>query len=144
MTAMTTPREIRSPQNGTVPAVDSPAVSARARARITLTERIGKILGKGKSGASSWWAWTSRPLSLKATWSASAVEPGRVPNKSRSLTILWRISNATDRLLIFAVILLAPTAATGGLRWIACRPTRRWGFYLTAITLALTYLLTKD
>ncbi len=144
MTTYVTEREIRSPQNGAVPAVDSPAVSARARARITTTERVGKVRAKVRSGAAGWWAWTARPLSLKATWEASRIDPARIPNKSKPLTVLWRVSNATDRFLMFAVIFLAPTAATGGLRWIACRPTRRWGFYLTFLALTLTYLITKD
>lgn len=144
MTVTVTPREIRSPQNGAVPGVDSPAVSTRARARIPVTVRIGKIVAGVKVAGARWWGWTARPLPLGDMWTQSTVDVGRIPNKSGALRILWQVSNWTDRLVIFALIMAAPTAATGPLRWIACRPTRRWGMYLTTATLALIYFITKD
>lgn len=144
MTILTTPREIRSPQNGRVPTLDSPAVPARAGARVPITQRIGKILAAAKTGFARWWAWTSRPLSLRAAWALSAVDPARIPNKSGILRALWRISNATDRIILFALTMLAPTCVTGPLRWLALRPTRRYGLYLTLLALTTTYIITKE
>jgi hypothetical protein len=89
-----------------------------------------------RRGLSRWWAWTERPLSLRGTWRASAVNTARVPLGDGGLALLWKISNATDRLIMFALVLVAPTVLTGPLRWITARPTRRYGFYL--IVLALT------
>lgn len=143
MTILTTPREIRSPQNGRVPTLDSPAVPARAGARVPITQRIGKILAAVKIGFVRWWGWTSRPLSLRNTWARSAVDITRIPNKSGTLRALWHISNWTDRLIMFALIMLAPTAATGALRWLALRPTRRIGLYLTLAALTAAHLLLK-
>ena len=50
------------------------------------------------------------------------------------------MSNHTDRILLFALLMAAPTILTGPLRYFAARPTRRWAFYLvlTAFTATLT------
>jgi hypothetical protein len=69
-------------------------------------------------------------------WTQSRVDAARVPLRSRPLRLLWWLSNATDRMVMFAVVLAAPTALTGPLRWIAARPTRRYGFYLLLAALA--------
>lgn len=140
-----TEREIPARINGTLPKVDSPAVRAPARARVPVTHSVGKISGVAgsiKLAARRWWGFTARPSSLLAAWRLTAVDPKRIPGRSGALHVLWSVSNATDRLLIFAVILVAPTGLTGPLRWIAARPTRRWGCYLVTTALAVTYLLT--
>lgn len=85
-----------------------------------------------RRGLSRWWAWTGRPLSLRALWRTSAVNRTRIPLGSTPFGLVWKLSNATDRLLFFVLVLLAPTALTGPLRWLAARPTRRWAFYLLA------------
>jgi hypothetical protein len=141
-----TQREVPARVNGARPMVDSPAVSAPARARIPVTQSVGKISGVGSSiklAARRWWGFTARPSSLRAAWRLSVVDAKRIPGRSGPLGTAWRVSNATDRLLMFALILAAPTAFTGPLRWIAARPTRRLGFYLVAAALAVTYLLTR-
>jgi len=143
--ATVTQREIPARINGGSPRVHSPAVSAPARARIPVTHSGGKISGLAgsiKVAGSRWWGFTARPQSLRAAWRLTAVDTKRVPGNSGALTALWRVSNATDRLLLFALILAAPTGLTGPLRWIGARPTRRWGFYLVTAALAVTYLLT--
>jgi hypothetical protein len=145
MTATVTEREIRSPHNGVAPAVDSPAVSTRTRARIPATQSNGQIrrtLSALRLAASRWWAWTARPLSLRASWRLSAIDPKRVPAKSGALHLLWRISNCTDRFAMFLLVLLAPTALTGPLRWLAGRPTRRAGFYLVTAFAVVVLLVT--
>ncbi|WP_344613385.1 hypothetical protein [Dactylosporangium salmoneum] len=80
-------------------------------------------------------------MSIRALWRLSAVDNTRIPAQSGTLHTLWQVSNWTDRLLMFALILLLPTALTGPLRWIAVRPTRRVGFYLVAAALTVTYLI---
>ena len=125
-------------------AAASTRAPARACARLTVTERIGKTFGlisflasSGGLSARRWWAFTARPLSLRALWRVSAVDPRRVPASSGTWTALWRWSNRTDRLSMFALIFLAPTGLTGPLRWITARPTRRIAFYLlTALFVA--------
>ena len=145
-TPPTTKREIGSKDPG---AKNSPNVaeSTRARARIPITHRIGKmwgLLGFLASEASlntrRWWAFTARPLSLRALWRLSAVDPARVPSGSETWTSVWRWSNRTDRWLMFALIFLAPTGLTGPLRWIAARPTRRITFYALS-ALFISYVL---
>lgn len=85
-----------------------------------------------RRGLAHWWGWTSRPTSLRAAWRASAVNRDRIPLGSTPFGLIWRLSNWTDRLLFFALVMIAPTALTGPLRWLAARPTRRWAFYLLA------------
>ncbi|MEU8158068.1 hypothetical protein AB0B94_30815 [Micromonospora sp. NPDC048986] len=142
MTTLVTEREIRSPRNGRVPKLDSPAVSTRARARVRLTDRVGNPVLTIKAGARRWWLWTARPLSLRASWALSAIDPKRIPGCSDALFLLWRISNATDRLLMFGLVLIAPSVLQGPLRYIAARPTRRWGFYLVLASLLAADFIT--
>lgn len=144
MTATTTQREIRSPHNGRVPEVDSPAVRARARASIEVTD--SEINGRGRISAiaSSWWVWTAQPLSLQEMWRLSAVDPKRIPNDAGLLRLAWKASNGTDRLLMFLLVLLVPTALTGPVRWLTCRPTRRYGLYLVTVLLVVALLIGRS
>jgi hypothetical protein len=110
---------------------DSPSERAPARARLSVTVGNGKDLAVAAQAAlRRWWVWTSRPPSLAATWRLSAVHPDRVPNGDGLALTVWRLSNATDRLAMFALVLVAPTVLQGPLRWLLARPSRRWGFYL--------------
>jgi len=147
-----TDREILSGVNGHRPLVDSPAVSTRARASIEVTKRDRKIGGAvakrlGSVGATTargarrWWVWTGRPASLATSWRLSFVDETRIPLKSGWLNIAWQVSNWTDRLFMFALILAAPTFLQGPLRWIATRPTRRLGFYVLAAASAVAFTL---
>ncbi|WP_328344748.1 hypothetical protein [Micromonospora sp. NBC_00421] len=95
------------------------------------------------SACRDWWAWTARPATLADLWAASAVDPKRIPTNNTALRVAWQVSNWTDRLLMFAAIAAAPTLATGPLRWLAARPTRRWAFYLITAALTATYTLGK-
>lgn len=152
MAASVTDSEIRSGVNGHRPNWDSPAVSTPARASLPVTQRSDKIRHGGTSrlgsvrvaaarSARRWWAWTGRPASLATSWRLSAVDEGRIPLKSSALNIAWLVSNWTDRLFMFALILAAPTFLTGPLRWIATRPTRRLGFYLLAAATVAVFTL---
>lgn len=141
MTATATEREIRSPQNGRVPRLDSPAAPARAGARIPVTVRVRNRVVAARRAGRRWWAWTARPASLAAAWRLSTVDPKRIPGNSGLLRTLWQLSNATDRLAMFALTLTAPTLVQGPLRYIAQRPTRRWAFYLITAALLAAWLL---
>lgn len=152
MTTTTTQGEIRSGINGHPAPWDSPPVRARARASLDVTHRDDKISGglvrKVRSvlvaaalGARRWWVWTGRPASLATSWRLSGVDDTRIPLKVGALNIAWQVSNWTDRLFMFALVLAAPTFLTGPLRWIATRPTRRLGFYLLAAATAVAYVL---
>lgn len=142
MTTTTTQREIRSPINGRVPNQDSPGVSAPARATIPTTDSDGNRKTTRLSFG-SWlarrWAWTARPDSFAGTWAASRVDRKRIPNDAGLLSAVWHVSNWTDRLIMFVLILIAPAFLTGPLRWLAPRPMRRYGLYfvLAALTVAL-------
>lgn len=142
-----TEREIPARTNGSAPRLDSPAVRASARASVSITERVGKISGMGRSitaAARTWWGFTARPATIAELWQASAVDRKRIPGKADTLHALWQVSNWTDRLIMFAAIAAAPTSVTGPLRWLAARPTRRWAFYLVTAALAVTYQLGRS
>jgi len=80
-------------------------------------------------------------MSLRAAWRLSgAVDARRVPAGSPIATALWWWSNRTDRLLLFALAILAPTVLTGPLLWCAARPTRRCGLYLVLAALTALFL----
>jgi len=125
---------------------DSPSVRVAARARIATTagKRPPAVkavwVGVGRAAA-GWWVWTARPVSLRVLWRLSAVTPARVPLRSGPLTWVWRVSNSTDRLVMFALVLAAPTVLTGPLRWLAARPSRRFAFYLLGGVVAAVVLL---
>jgi hypothetical protein len=85
--------------------------------------------------------WTARPASLRASWRLSRVDRSRVPADWWPLRAVWLLSNATDRLALFVVLSVAPPFVQGPLRWLAQRPTRRWGFYLIAALLVAAWLL---
>jgi hypothetical protein len=140
MTASTTEREILSPRNGRVPEVDSPAVRARARASLTITDSEIKKGDRISRAVAGWWGFHVQPLSMAEAWMLSKVDTRRVPNGSGLLCGLWHIFNWTDRLIMFALIQVAPTFLQAPLRWIACRPTRRYGLY-TVTGLLITALL---
>lgn len=147
MTATTTPRDFLSPTNGRVPNLDSPGVSTPAHARITPTQSDGN--SKTRTDPKVRWLarqtfWTARPDSQQAAWAASRVDRKRVPNDSGPLRVLWKISNGTDRLLLFALIQIVPTVLQGPLRWIAQRPTRRIGLYLVVGALTITLLIGRS
>lgn len=143
MTTIVTEREIRSPINGRVPRLDSPPAPARAGARLPVTLSFGKVWSAVRAGCCTWWAWTARPASLAELWTASAVDSKRIPANFGPLRVAWQVSNWTDRLLMFALIAVAPTFATGPLRYLATRPTRRWAFYVLLAVFITAHALGK-
>ena len=84
-----------------------------------------------------WWVYTARPMSLRVAWRLSgAVDTTRVPGCSPAAAAVWWWANRTERLLLFAVVILAPTVLTGPLLWCAARPSRRLGLYVVLAGLA--------
>ena len=142
MTPTVTDSAFRSDRGGEEPGaerrVDSPyerrASRILTRARTWLTDRSARF----RRVVGGWWLLTARPMSLQDAWQASrAVEPERIPLRSRPLRLAWRWSNRTDRVLLFAAALLVPSCLMGPLLWVAARPSRRLGFWLVALALAL-------
>lgn len=84
----------------------------------------------------SWWAWIAEPMSLAEGWRRSGVViAARVPAGSSLAAWCWWWSNRTDRVLLFAVLMITPTFLNGPVLWCAERPTRRWGLYLVLVLL---------
>jgi hypothetical protein len=111
------------------PADEPPANDEQPTPRQRLADARSRLRG--------WWLWTERPLSYAATWRLSAVDRRRLPKGGPWwLLKLWQVGNGSERLVWFAVMLLAPCGAQGMLRWAAARPTRRWGTYLLLALLA--------
>ncbi|GAA0494601.1 hypothetical protein Ade02nite_20030 [Paractinoplanes deccanensis] len=132
--------EVRSDHPERVPEADSPAVRAGARAKIQVTHSEIKLGDRIRVGLSSWWLLTAEPMTLRALWTASAVDAKRIPLNNGLLRGLWHVSNWTDRLAVFALLAITPTFLTGPLRWCAVRPTRRYSLYLTLAALTGAYL----
>jgi hypothetical protein len=142
MTPAVTDRVFRSDGRGEEPVdepgADSPyerrATRILTRARPRLAERSARF----RRAAAGWWLLTARPMSIQDAWRASgAVEPERIPLRSRPLRLAWRWSNRTDRVLLFALGLLVPSCLVGALLWVAARPSRRLGFWAVALALVL-------
>jgi hypothetical protein len=82
--------------------------------------------------------WTAQPVSLREAWRLSAIAPSRVPPRAPWWLVAgWRLSNWTDRLAWFLLMLIAPCGLQGPLRWLAVRPTRRLGTYVVAAGLVV-------
>ena len=147
MTSQVTEREVVIPGQGGPRSLDSPPTRAGARARVATADSkrkapaVGLWRTKARTGLRRWWVWTDRPASLRVAWKLTAVSPSRIPAGSGLLALIWRWSNRTDRLLMFALIMVAPTALTGPLRWLAARPTRRWAMYVIVGALAAGTLI---
>ena len=136
-----TDSDIRSRRNGGHPGLDLSSVSTPARAKIPVTIRIGNLRSSARRKIAGWWGWTTRPPTLRELWAASKIDRRRIPADSTPLRALWAISNATDRLLLLALILAVPTCLQAPLRAIAVRPTRRLGTYLIVALLGALALL---
>jgi hypothetical protein len=103
---------------------DGPLTAAR--------RRLAAVVETAQAALSGWWAWVAQPPSLAETWQHSGiVDPARMPRRRPWwLPLLWRASNCTDRLVLFAVMLIVPSVLQGPLRWAVARPTRRLGLYV--------------
>lgn len=112
---------------GEEPTVD-PVSSGKARA-------IATALGRS---VTTWWGFVRTPMSLAEAWRRSAViDARRIPAGSTLLAGLWWWSNRLDRGLLFALLLLLPTALNGPVLWCATRPSRRLGLYAVIAVLAV-------
>jgi hypothetical protein len=101
--------------------------------------RLTAVVEAAWAALSGWWLWVAQPASLAETWrQSSIVDPARMPRRRPWwLPLLWRASNCTDRLVLFAAMLIAPALLQGPLRWAVARPTRRLGLYLLVAMLWL-------
>ncbi|MFI5895604.1 hypothetical protein ACIA5D_36470 [Actinoplanes sp. NPDC051513] len=136
---------MRSDERGRSRILDSPAVSARARARIPVTDSEINRGDRVRQAFTSWWLLTAEPMTLRELWNASKVDRKRIPADNLILRVLWQVSNWTDRLAMFAAVTIVfPPLLTGPLRWCAARPTRRYGLYLTVAALTGAYLYERN
>lgn len=81
----------------------------------------------------TWLGLYRHPPSLREAWEmSSSLNRARVPDESGLLATLWWLLLYSERLVMFAVILvLLVPAAT--LLWCAGRPSRRWGLYTVLV-----------
>lgn len=121
-----------------------PRAARDARAIVRTAVRFGKIrrrvtawLDLAGVNARRWWVWTDRPLSLRAIWRQSDLDPSRVYKDSPALRSAWWWANHTERPMLFVLIVLAPGFLQPLLRWVFVRPTRRAGFWLVVVALLL-------
>lgn len=149
-TPAATQREIVSEDGGGAYKGDSPAVRAQARARIPVadgdrgakTSRVSPLAAV-RAWAGVWWVWIARPPSLKQMWDMSKVDPRRIPDVPL-FRVLWHVSNWSDRLILSALVFVTPNCLAGPVRWITCRPLRRYGFYAVVALLTIAYLLGRS
>jgi hypothetical protein len=88
-------------------------------------------------GAATWLGIYRQPPSIRDAWElSSAIDSRRIPGDSGRLNGLWWALNRSERVALFAVIvvLLAPVAT---LLYCACRPARRAGLYIVIAALIL-------
>ena len=98
------------------------------------------VAGRARRLVARWWVFTARPMSLRAAWRLSGVvDANRIPGGSPALAGLWWWANRTERLLLFVLVILAPTVLTGPLLWCAARPSRRFGLYAVLAGLAALF-----
>jgi hypothetical protein len=90
------------------------------------------------------WPVTVTPRTRTDAWQASTVDVTRIPQAVGAVhaEVMWKISNATDRLTLFGLaflIGLIPGAGrvAGAGYWLAERPWRRWpALWLTLTAVA--------
>lgn len=140
MTDTVTQGHVRSDQMRGSGKGDSPAVRAPARARLPITDSEIKWGDRVRQAFTSWWLLTAEPMTLRALWTASAIDRNRIPADNPTLRVLWQVSNWTDRLAMFALLAITPTCLTGPLRWCATRPARRYSLHLTLAAFMGAYL----
>jgi hypothetical protein len=112
------------------------------------TERAAGVAGRTVrawlAAARTSWPATVTPRTRTDTWEASKVDIARIPQAAGAdhAEILWKISNATDRIILFGLAILIgliPRAdrVAGAGYWLAERPWRRWpALWLTLTAVA--------
>lgn len=134
--APTGPAPTEAPGQPAAPA-ETPTKPAATEAPTAVIEAVDpeptprkKLKDRAAAAVTTWWGFVRQPMSLRQAWKLSGiVDPRRIPGESNLLATLWWWSNRTDRILLFAVLLILPTSLNGPVLWCAVRPTRRWGMY---------------
>lgn len=95
---------------------------------------LRKRATKAAADATTTWLGLYRqPPSISDAWRLSSIiDRKRIPDESGLLATAWFILNRTERILLFAlIVVLLATVST--LLWCACTPTRRIGLYITVV-----------
>lgn len=148
-TAVHTDRDVLPVEPPPGSETDSPPARARARTSIGITERVRKILNKIRSASTwftTWWGWIYQPPTLRATWDESGrIVARRIPPwaNRRRLLFWWKVSNKTERLLLFVLIAITPLCLQAVIRPAAERPTRRIGLYVVLLALTVWFQLAE-
>jgi hypothetical protein len=93
--------------------------------------RAERLRAATADAAVTWIGVTRRPVTIREAWRRSgSLDKDRIPAGSNLLAFFWTISNVTDRLFLFALVVICPTGLLGPLLYVAERPMRRVGFLL--------------
>lgn len=121
----------------TEPAAAVPTDSPAPPEKVKPKQLLRTVLAAVRPDDSTWRGFISRPMSVKEAWELSAViDARRIPGDKKGFAGWWWYwSNRSDRLLLFASLLVVPTFLNKPLLWAAVRPTRRWGMYVVLFAL---------
>lgn len=86
----------------------------------------------------NWWGFIARPISVAEGWHRSGdLIAANVPANSEIVAWLWWASNQADRIILFLLLMVAPTFLNGPILWCASHAARRWGVYLVVFVLTV-------
>jgi len=121
-----------------VPAADVPVDTvtepedSKTSAAAAVKEKAAAVLTR----AGGWRGFVTHPMPVKEAWERSwIIDRRRIPADSSWWYWWWYWSNRTDRILLFGVLMILPTALNKPVLYAAQRPTRRWGMYLVVFCL---------
>lgn len=143
------PPEPPRPPDGIPPNPPRPAGPPPTTAEVTVEPTPADELASGDpahrrvrqataTAAATWLGFYRQPPSVRDAWYLSeSMDRARIPAESGLLAAAWWIANWTERIVLFAVVLLLLVLAATGL-WIVARPARRIGLY---IVLAVVFVI---
>lgn len=112
--------------------VDTPAependTTRKAAAAAAIKDKVTAA----QKRAGSWKGFVANPMSVQEAWELSwIIDKRRIPDDSNWMYWWWWLSNRSDRVLLFGLLMILPTALNKPVLLMATRPTRRWGMYL--------------
>lgn len=113
-----------------------PAAAEPAQQDGSRKKKIADAASNAGAAFATWWGFVREPMAVAEAWKASnVIDARRVPANSQLLAVAWWWSNRTDRVLLFAILMVLPTFLNGPLLWCAVRPSRRIGLYAVLLVL---------
>jgi hypothetical protein len=118
----------------TEPAEDDVTVEATPEEHLFPTDpTVGRAASAAAHETATWLGIYRQPPSVSEAWAmSSSLNRAKVPAESGLLAGVWWVINRSERLVIFAAILVL-LVVVSTLLWCACRPSRRWGLYVVVI-----------